>query len=344
MSVNGLSTLPRLASVVDPLGVVGCTRTAPHPASAIAQPRSATKTRAGVLAGRGVRDETCLTDSMRCPKVEDHPDCAPIRRPVRTAAEAGRSGGGAPRRGGHRPSRRAGPGGGDTRRAGALPGAAARRHLALTAARRRASPPALRGPRRDRGRRGGDRRGGALSAGGRRCWPARCWSRCRSGSRSRPAAPRPTCWCRFISWSRLDRSRSSSRRCGRARDRRPGHRSQGGPGYRSQGRVGRRSQTRLGHRDSDPTAPAVGPARWLERLLAAYVVLYALAGGVLAVLPDGAAAHGVLLRPVRARVLPAAPNGLDATADQDLPGAGRRAGGAVRAGRASSSTRPRRSS
>ncbi|MGO9905287.1 MAG: O-antigen ligase family protein [Solirubrobacteraceae bacterium] len=28
--------------------------------------------------------------------------------------------------------------------------------------------------------------------------------------------------------------------------------------------------------DSDPTAPAVGPARWLERLLAAYVVLYGL--------------------------------------------------------------------
>ena len=42
MSVSGLSTWPRLASVDDPAGAVGCTWTAPHPARARAAIANAT--------------------------------------------------------------------------------------------------------------------------------------------------------------------------------------------------------------------------------------------------------------------------------------------------------------
>ena len=190
---------------------------------------------------------------------------------------------------------------GDARRAGARAGAAAGRHLALAAAADACI--ATRCSRRSArwwrsavvAARGGDRQA-ARAAGA-----ARGASRSRSGSRSRPGARRRTCWCRCTSSSPPARWRSSCRRCGDGvrRARLPSRRD------REDGRRRRRR-----------------PRRALDRA-AAGAVRRALRnpGGVLAGLREGAAADGVLLRPVRAGVLPAAPDRLDAAADPQVPGA-----------------------
>src|ERR1700759_1143662 len=66
-SVSGLSTRPRLASVDDPAGVVGCTLTAPHPVSA-----SAPRTTASTVPAAGRRTVGGFLGNMRRTKVEDH--------------------------------------------------------------------------------------------------------------------------------------------------------------------------------------------------------------------------------------------------------------------------------
>src|SRR5579885_3592038 len=114
MSVSGLSTRPRLASVDEPAGVLGWTLTAPQPLRASA---------ANAIA------VNALLEGMRQTKVEDDCDRAPVRRSQRTPPQAWGGGGRAARRRGHAPSRRACPGGGDARRARPLAGAAVGRHL-----------------------------------------------------------------------------------------------------------------------------------------------------------------------------------------------------------------------
>ena len=122
---------------------------------------------------------------------------------------------------------------------------------------------------------GAARRGALLDRRRRRCSRRWRWSRFRSGSRSRPAARRRTCSCRC----------TSSSRAGLAGVHLPAL------------------------RDAPSAAPRRAPsgrAGWIERLLALVRRPLRAAGGLLAGLREGAPADGLLLRPVRAAVLPAA--------------------------------------
>ena len=135
------------------------------------------------------------------------------------------------------------------------------------------SPPSSPPPRSSRGARGWWRR-----------W--RC-SRCPSASRSPPAAapptgaPPPTCSCRCTSSSPRRRWPGSTRRC-----------------------AAPSAPERPDRRATPERADDL--VDWVVRLLALYVVLYAIQAVVLAQLRAGAAEHGVLLRAVRAAAVPAA--------------------------------------
>src|SRR5579875_1907655 len=142
-----------------------------------------------------------------------------------------------------------------------------------------------------------------------RCWRSRRWpsgwpatrpgwrrwwcSRCPSGSRSPPAAPRRTCWCRCTWWSArgcwptrcrpcsdagVGRGRVVTRRRGRGRGRGAGGRD-GGGGRGAEGRdvAALRGADRPGAEtwpEANGSGAEAGPG-WVERLLALYVGLYA---------------------------------------------------------------------
>ena len=273
---------------------------------------------------------------MRPTKVEDHSDRARVRSPRRAAArDRDRRGGGARGRG-HAAPRRARPGAGDARRARARSRSCCsadiwhspqlnivHRHPLVAAVGALVALAAVVGGG------AGDRE---MARGARRAPRS---SRSRSGSRSRPAASPRTCLCRFTSWSPRARSRSSSRGCeaGRRPDRSPRRQPAEAVSRRSAGRrrqpaeaVSRRSAGRR----RLPAARA-SRARPLARVAAGGLRRPVRApGGLLAEVHDRAAAGGVLLRAVCARVLPAAQARLDSAANPDLPGARCRARGGVR--------------
>ena len=104
------------------------------------------------------------------------------------------------------------------------------------------------------------------SPGGRGCWRRSWCLRSRSGSRSRPAERRRTCWCRCTSSSRRARSAFIV----------PALREDEGFPAAQLPRPSRRDRDRDGQAATQParTRRSLGP--WIERLLALYVVLYAM--------------------------------------------------------------------